>query len=301
MTDLPAGTVPVNQVPNADVIPPSVAEAEAAAAKVLEEQGLATAAAKEAEAKAEADKAAKAKEEEPDKAAADAAAAKLASEAAAKAAEDQLVLDTSDMITDDGWPQSDNLTLNSTVTLMKEAGVTPAEASGLLEGYLLTGDKSKIDMVALKAKLGDKTDLVLAGAEKVFGDVSQKNLAITQAGFDTVGGKENFDTVIKYCRAKAAADPEFAASYDDYKDRVNDNPTMAKMVMSELLDVFNSDKNNTTLDVSKSDVLRGTGAAPIEVHKPLSRADYYAGMKQANRDNDTALMTELRARRAKSR
>ena len=239
--------------------------------------------AKEAEAaKIEAD--AKAKEEADAK----------AKEEAEKAAEDENK-EADEELTE--YPEYGDEAADAAVSLLKEAGVTPAEADKFFREAVEANDLSKIDIAALTEKVGkDKASLIMMGVK----DYYNRQMASTQESVDAVygvvGGKENWDQVSAWARTKSNSDKAFASRMAELNQMFDLNKSAASMAARELVDLYNKDSNNKSLSVNMTHGDSSASRSGLG-SEPLSRADYIEQLKAAEAKGDKAKVAELNARR----
>lgn len=236
--------------------------------------------------------------EEP--AAGDPKPAEAAAEAEAKPTQDET---GSSPIPEGEWPTTTNRNLNAALGIMKDKGMTPAEADAVFAEYAKTGNPDTIKRDVLVEKLGaDQASLVETGVKDFYVAEGQRNLQITRAGHEAVGGEENFTKVVQYCRDKASKDKAFAAEYEQYKEMINKSEVQARMVMTRLKEVYESDSNNSTLNATSGNVQKGDGGKPQTSLKPFaSKKEYGDQLRAAASRRDNKKIAELNQRWASTK
>jgi hypothetical protein len=201
---------------------------------------------------------------------------------------------------DDKWKQEyikmDDPVANSVIDLLKESQVSVVEANAIFEKALASGDIKDINWDVLRARLGDaKFTLAKAGIETYYNGKHKANMESVAAAHEVMGGPENWQTVAAWVRAQEKSNPARKAEFDEIRKGLDAGGRLAKYAAQDLRKLYESDKNNNGLGVSK--IVQGTSSAPTGL-APLNRAEYLKEMKAANdRNAKPAEIAALRARR----
>jgi hypothetical protein len=162
------------------------------------------------------------------------------------------------------WMTTDSKEFNAAINMMKAAGMTPAEAATIFDEAAQTGDLSKVDEVALVAKVGaDKAALIMGGFGTYVQTEGQALLARVKTVHDAVGGTDNWSKMTVWARGKAAGDTTFRGKVEGITAMMNgDNPMAAELATKEFLNLYNADSKNSTV----------SAAAPAAAPSPLAAA-----------------------------
>ena len=250
------------------------------------------------------------------KAAADAEAAEAAKTPEEKAAEEAAAKEASDKAKADAaadtsgeWITNDSKEFNAAQSLMKAAGMTPAEAALVFDGAMDTGDMTKIDMDLLVEKVGeDKANLIVAGFGRYVETEGQAILERTAKVHEVVGGTGNWSKMVAWARTKAKGDEAFAGKVQDITAMMNGNSGFqAELAAKEFLSMFNADGGNSTITPTAKTIdvhAKQTSPATPAV-TPMSARMYAEGVETANRTlrgaELNAAVASLRAARAAGR
>lgn len=236
----------------------------------------------------------KAAKEAADKVAAD--AAKTTSDAAPTAEELAKAKEVADALPKTGdYQVYGNDTIDSAISLLKEAKVPPLEAQAIFAKAIKSLDAKDIDIKVLTDKVGkEKATLIMAGMEKFISDYHATVGARTKAVYDTAGGKDTFETISKWAQAKEKTDAAFAGELQAYRTMIDTSPTAAKLATQELVKAYNADPLNKSLQVK---MFQGDKPGNQESVKGLSRADYIKQLKVAEAKGDKTTANSLHAAR----
>lgn len=260
-------------------------------------------AAKSAEAEAEAAKAAQESEDAktPEEKEAEAAAAKAATDAErAEAAANK----------DGEWVTTDSKEFNAAQSLMKAAGMTPAEVALVFDGAMNSGDLSKVDMDLLVEKVGeDKANLVIAGFTRYVETEGQAVLERTAAVHEVVGGSDNWAKMVKWARGKAKGDTAFAGKVSDINDMMNGTSAFqAELAAKEFMAMYNADSGNSTVAAKAAPAVAVVGqrvSPATPTVEPMSARSYSEAVEEASRTTRgadlAAKLVTLRQARAAGR
>lgn len=237
----------------------------------------------------------------PDKAAEEAAAKKKAEDEAAQKLKDEADKKPKEEETPAPkaleYPVYNDEAADAAVTLLKDAGVTPAEADAFFKEAVETGDINKIDIAGLTAKVGkEKANLILLGAK----DFYNRNLASVQesvkAVHDIMGGEDNWNTVVTWARKQAQGSKEFDGQMQEFNKMFNLSKSAATLAARELRTLYEKGSGNKSLGNS---IVHGdhTGAGGQLGSEPLSRLEYIEKRKEAERTGNHDEAARLDAQR----
>lgn len=198
------------------------------------------------------------------------------------------------------WMVSESVEFNSAINLMKDAGMTPAEASTIFDEAAQTGDVSKVDRAALVEKIGeDRANLVLAGFNSYVAKEGEAVLQRLNTVQEAVGGADNWSSMIKWARVKAANDTAFRDEVTEINKMMNEGSTTASTLAAKhFKELYNADPKNSTITTVKVDpvVPHNKPAVPaVSSATPISAREYADQMEAADRDlRGTAKVAKLR-------
>jgi len=231
------------------------------------------------------------------------AADKAAAEAATLAEAARIQKDAEDAKAKEreGWQKEyikvENEHAQAAINLMNEAGVSPIEANAIFAKSIETKNLSDIDWPTLEAKIGkDKTALVKAGVTQFFNEHVSVQEAATQAAFEIVGGKENWDKVKNWAQVREKADPVYAKKVAEYRKAIDVGGFSAKAAVTALKADYEGDPKNGGLGQG---TLTVGGNKPTIYGEPLSRMDYAKEKMAAHKRG--AKLPELQAIDARRR
>lgn len=196
------------------------------------------------------------------------------------------------------WGTTGDDVADSVLTTLQNAGVEPDEAKALLWDAVKEGDLSKVDMTALKAKIGDaKATLVMAGVTSFVEKQATRNAAIIQDIKSVSGGEENWDKMAAWGKVNL---PE--ADLTEYRGMIDKGGAQARFAAGEIARAYNADPANTTLDTQHVAPVVEADAGPGQSARATSRADYVLELDAAHRGNPTeAALQEITAARHRGR
>lgn len=201
----------------------------------------------------------------------------------------------------DEWIATDSKEFNAAMSLMKAAGMTPAEAADLFNPATTTGDLSKVDQAVLVEKVGeDKAALIMAGLTTYVETEGQAALAVTKAAHDAVGGSENWAKMVSWARGKAAGDEAFTAQVEGITAMLNSgNAFQADMAATKFKELYNADPKNSTVGTPAAtlDVTKAAAAPAAPTATPLTAREYAEQVGEADRLRGPGRAAKLEALR----
>ncbi len=183
------------------------------------------------------------------------------------------------------WPTYQDDSLNAASNVLKESGVTPKDAGAYFSKALESGKLEDIDVKGLEEKLGkDKAILVMAGVRDYYTRQSTKTKETINQVHSVFGSEAGYNKVRDWATEKAKADPNFAADLGKYRDMFNQGGVSARAAALDMLRSYNADPKTSGVQ-NKMTEGQNIQAKSAE-STPLSRADYLAECKKANKIND---------------
>ncbi|QIG67214.1 putative scaffolding protein [Rhizobium phage RHEph15] len=227
-----------------------------------------------------------------------------AAKAAAKAKEDEAAAKKAEEDQDEDEPVVteyatwEDPSAQAAVELLKEAGVTPAEAAGIFDEAVKNNDPRLIDVKKLEAKVGKaKALLIMNGVQDYHRRTTVEHEKTVQEVKQVFGGDQGWETVKTWAQAREKVDPAFKKELDDIRADLNKGGRTARAAAKDLLAVYNGDSNTKGLGAVTQKLVKGDGT-PAPVGGPLSRADYNTELKKAYANGATkAVIDQLNARR----
>ncbi|QWY83430.1 putative scaffolding protein [Rhizobium phage RHph_X3_9] len=194
------------------------------------------------------------------------------------------------------WSEFDDPSANAAISLLKEAGATPAQAAAIFDKAIESGNLADIDVKALEALIGkDKALLVMNGVRDYHHRTTKQNTETVQMVKDIFGGDAGWETVKTWAQNKEKRDPTFKKELDDIREDLNKGGRAAKAAAKDLLKLYNGAPN--TKGLGNGNQVKGEKAA-APAGAPLSRADYIAELKKAHSNGaSSAAIAQLDARR----
>jgi hypothetical protein len=186
------------------------------------------------------------------------------------------------------------------MAVLKEAGVSPAEAEAFFLKAAKSGQLTDIDWPTIEAKIGTaKTFLVKSGVETYYNN-KQKVVQETVAQTHTIfGGVQNFDTVKAWAQEREQTDKAFGKQVDTIRGLLNEGGERAALGARELLRLYNSDGGTKGLGATK--LATGTSTGNV-IGTPLTRAEYVTAMEKAHdTGGNPAVIAALQQRRLAGR
>ena len=190
------------------------------------------------------------------------------------------------------WGDAGSDVANSVLETLQNSGVKPDEAKALLWDAVQEGDPSKIDRDALVEKVGKaKATLIMAGVNGVIRDNKERLEAVQKVTFDVAGGEANWKTAAAWAVKHI---PE--NDLEELRGMLDKGGRSAKVAAQEIVEKYNKDPKNTSLNKGKT--ITPGGKPSTKVENPLSRAQYGAELDRAhNRRAGPAEFAALKARR----
>lgn len=175
-----------------------------------------------------------------------------------------------------GHPAAD-----AAVEMIREAGVTPEQATAWFKEAAASQDLSKIDLAAMEAAMGKSKAAVVQSAVKEFlGEtIATRNEAVN-AAYNAVGGKEAFETARDY--AKNSKDPAVQKQLAVLLPMFELGAGAAAIAARELKTLYEAGPNNSALSnsVAHGDSLDNSGGETI------GKRDYYEQITAAHKKGD---------------
>lgn len=183
------------------------------------------------------------------------------------------------------------------VELLKEAGVTPAEAQPIFEKAIESGNLTDIDVKALEAKVGKtKALLIMNGVKDFHARQTTQNTETVDMVFGVFGGEQNWDTVKQWAQTREKTDKGFKKELDSIRTDLDKGGRAAKAAAKDLLKLYNGNPGTKGLGATSKNLTKGDGKA-VDA-SPLSRADYLTELKKAHASGaPQATIAALDARR----
>lgn len=218
----------------------------------------------------------------------DDAAAKAAAEAKAK--EEEAKATSDDEKAEEGaeeevvlveYSDFEDPSAQAAVELLKESGVSPAEAQDIFAKAIESGDTRDIDVKALEAKVGKtKALLIMNGVQDYHNRATTQNNETVSMVHDLFGGEQNWGTVREWAQIREKNDAAFKKELDSIRADINAGGRAAKAAAKDLLALYNGNPNTKGLGTNTAKLVKGDGSASSAA--PLSRADYITELKKAH-------------------
>ncbi|QXP44066.1 hypothetical protein [Stappia phage SI01] len=194
------------------------------------------------------------------------------------------------------WVEFDDPSASAAIELLKEAGVTPAEASSIFDKAVQSGDLRDIDRKALEAKVGRaKAQLIMNGVHDYHTRTTETNQKTVQTVHEIFGGESGWNTVRDWAQVREKTDPAFKSELDSIRADLNAGGRAAKAAAMDLLTLYNGAPSTKGLGTKTATLKTGSGkpgTAP-----PLSRAEYVEALKEAHSKGASADAIALLSRR----
>lgn len=180
------------------------------------------------------------------------------------------------------WSEFDDPSANAAIDLLKEAGVSPAEADGIFSKAIQSGDLRDIDVKALEAKVGkNKTLLIMNGVKDYHQRTTEQNDATVQMVHDIVGGEAAWNQVRDWAQAKERNDKAFKKELDGIREDLNKGGRAAKAAAKDLVKLYNGSPNTKGLGNAQQKLTKGDGKS-AKAGEPMTRAAYVEALKKAH-------------------
>lgn len=191
----------------------------------------------------------------------------------------------------------DDPSAQAAVDLLKEAGVTPAEAQPIFEKAIESGDLNDIDVKALEAKVGKtKALLIMNGVKDYHSRQTTQNTETVDMVYGVFGGEQNWNTVKQWAQTREKSDKGFKKELDSIRSDLDKGGRAAKAAAKDLLKLYNGNPSTKGLGANSKNLTKGDGKAVDAA--PLSRADYLTALKKAHAEGASqATIAALDARR----
>lgn len=179
------------------------------------------------------------------------------------------------------YSQFEDPSAQAAVDLLKESGVSPAEAQDIFAKAIESGDTRDIDVKALEAKVGKtKALLIMNGVQDYHNRTTTQNTATVSMVHELFGGEQNWGTVREWAQVREKNDPAFKKELDSIRDDINSGGRAAKAAAKDLLALYNGNPNTKGLGTQSAKLVKGDGSATSAA--PLSRSDYITELKKAH-------------------
>lgn len=180
------------------------------------------------------------------------------------------------------WSTFDDPSANAAVDLLKESGVSPAEADKIFAKAIESGDLRDINVQELEAKIGKaKAQLVMNGVTDYHRRTTEQNDTTVKMVQDMFGGEQGWDTVRTWAQAKEKQDKTFKKELDGIREDLNRGGRAAKAAAKDLLGLYNGAPNTKGLGNSADTLTKGDGGS-AKVAEPMTRAAYVEALKKAH-------------------
>ena len=198
-------------------------------------------------------------------------------------------------------PASDYIAVGDPVAdyglgLLKEAGVSRAEAESYFQKAAESGKLEDVNMQALVQRVGEaKANLVMAGIRDWHTRANAASEVTRKTVYDAVGGEESWQVLAAWVKTNEGKDAGLAAVMPEIRSMIDAGGMQAKYAVMELMTRYNADPRTSGLN---NNLLAGTAAPNPADFGPLSKREYQALIGKANDSNDERAVAQLRARRA---
>lgn len=199
---------------------------------------------------------------------------------------------------DGEYTKFDDESADSVVDLLKDAGVGAREAQLIFAKALETDNVDDVKWDVIKEKLGPaKAKLAEVAIRDYYNRVYSKHVATTNAAYEAVGGKDNWEKIAKWARAAQVKDPSIKGQLDEIRTGINHGGKLAAFAVAELKGLYEADPKNKGLGNRK--VTRGDSRVDEDANgTPLSKKEYLEAVKKAHAERRPASeIAALRARR----
>lgn len=186
------------------------------------------------------------------------------------------------------------------VELLKEAGVSAAQARGIFEKAIESGDLRDINVKELEAKVGKaKALLIMNGVTDYHRRLTETNNQTIAEVKKVFGGDRGWDVVKEWAQARELVDPAFKKELDGIREDLNKGGRAAKAAAKDLLKAYNGAPN--TKGLGNGNLIKGDGRVSA-TGEPLSRAAYVEELKKAHASGATqTTINQINARREAGR
>lgn len=193
------------------------------------------------------------------------------------------------------WHEWEDPSAQAAVELLKEQGVSPAEADAIFAKAIDSGDLRDIDVKALEAKVGKTKALLIMNGVRDYHTRHYVQVEQTVAEIKGMfGGDAGWESVKTWAQAKEKKDPSFKKELDSIRVDLDKGGRAAKAAAKDLLNLYNAAPN--TKGLANGNLVKGDGGTPSDV-SPLTRAEYVELISKAHAQGNMALVSQLNARR----
>lgn len=188
------------------------------------------------------------------------------------------------------WGDSGNEIANSVLQTLQNSGVTPTDAKALLWDAVEKGDPALVDRDALVEKVGKaKATLIMAGVENVVYQNAKAVAEVTSIATEAAGGEANWNKAREWAKKNIPA-----KELEELRVMFDRGGRQAKFAAQDIVDRYNSDEKNTSLNTSKQITPSGKGGTTV---KPLSRREYGIALSKLGINASEAERASLLQRR----
>jgi hypothetical protein len=192
------------------------------------------------------------------------------------------------------WGDTGSEIGNNTLTLLQNAEISTEDAKALLYDAVVAGDATKIDQVALEAKVGKaKASLILVGIKGFIQETAEKNSAIKQVVYEAAGGEEAWNKLTTWAETSGTDISEYAGLIDA-------GGAAARFAVQEITELFNADPKNTAITAGTKRVEPSKGGAAPAI-QPITRAEFVEQLDAAHAAGDQKAVDRIKAARAAGR
>ena len=190
------------------------------------------------------------------------------------------------------YPTYNDPNADAIVGALKAAKVTPEAAAELFKEAVQSGDVTKVNREQLEKALGkDGAELTLLRMEKMLTQKRAYVQEVVTSLHEVMGSKEHLDTVLTWAKARAAADPAFAAEYQEYVQMFDASKVKAKLAAEALKQAYQADPNNSSLGVKMVNGDKAVNVIPDTAE--LNRTEYLAALKRAHAEGNVKEVDRL--------
>lgn len=221
---------------------------------------------------------------------------------AAQAEEDADAADEDDTDEEDepkvtDYVEFEDPSAQAAVDILKEAGVSPAEAEPIFAEAVKNNDPRLIDVAALEAKVGKtKALLIMNGVQDYHRRATETNNEVVNMVHETFGGEASWNVVKTWAQTREKTDKKFAKELDDIRDDLNKGGRAARAAAKDLLKMYNGSPDTKGLGDTKK--LHKGGSGKPAAAEPLTRAEYLTALKKAHAEGASqAIIGDLDRRR----
>lgn len=196
------------------------------------------------------------------------------------------------------YPAYDDPAANAVVGLLKDAGVSPTDATAIFGKAVETGDLNQVDLAGLTEKVGkDKATLIVYGVKEYYNTKMAAVKETVDGVYKVFGGEDNFIKAREWAKAKAANDKAFQAQVTELNKLFDTSTVAAQLAAKELKTLYEGDPKNSSLSVKMQ---AGDAASSAYANTTMSRSDYLEQLKVAEAKGDVNEIAKLHSIRKRS-